>query len=83
VPKVTDGRLAEGADTVPMETDRDSRELDAAGDAAGDGSDIEMWMDVNGVRVIPGTGAIVTAEMIRRMIDEDRERYGPGGVRKG
>jgi len=75
--------LAEGADTVPMETDRDSRELDAAGDAAGDGPNTEKWMDVGGVMVIPTTGASITAEQVRRMIDEDRERYGPDGVRKG
>ena len=35
----------------------------------------ETWLLVDGVMVIPASGQTITAGMVRRMIDEDRERH--------
>lgn len=67
--------LATGTDTVLMDKHRDSGAQDPAEGVVGDGADTDTWMDVNGIMVIPATGTTITAEMVRRMIDEDRERY--------
>ena len=75
--------LAAATDTVSMEIDRDACAGDAVGTIGRDRPDTETWIDVDGVMVIPATGTGITADLVRQMVDEDRERHIPDLARQG